>query len=484
MPVDPITGQMYPYADEAVEAPLAMRMIEHLPGISATLGFSMMRGSNTMMYGGFMDNEPRFFAKTRQARRAKRFAVAPGGAMSTPGAGGFYGGISGRGSLGRRAQSAAAAQKTPFLRSARLNNITGRPRALTRFHSRSIFSGAAGVYTPFGASSFLGNTKMGVGMLKNAGIELADGEKGFGPGLFSGIAAGVKTDALEAKAARGSARAMSKLGKVDDSISAMLKMNKAGQLSVSGGQFGRIIPKSAGLGMIAPAGQTVTQSAARLGGITAANTAGTMGVRGNLQASALTGAFTGYTAGYARGALGFGGTAGLTGRALQGAQAAETAFGKAIASFGDEGFKLASGKVLSGADEAVKFLQSTGGGSLFKQLGTKGTMAVAKAGGAGMLATRAAALAIPGLNVLATASLVYDLGKMGGELIKSGINFAKDANRSLQGSIAKPAFGMGYKDTEAAATSRARGVAAIQNSRLNARSMLGAEGAMMAAHYG
>jgi hypothetical protein len=45
-------------------------------------------------------------------------------------------------------------------------------------------------------------------------------------------------------------------------------------------------------------------------------------------------------------------------------------------------------------------------------------------------------------------------------------------------------FGMGYNDTEAAATSRARGVMAIQNSRLNARSMLGSEAGMMAAHFG
>ena len=79
---------------------------------------------------------------------------------------------------------------------------------------------------------------------------------------------------------------------------------------------------------------------------------------------------------------------------------------------------------------------------------------------------------------------MYDLGKMAGEVVKSGINLAKDAGKSLQGDIYKPSFGAGYKDTEAAATSRSRGVMAIQNSRLNARSMLGSEGAMMAAHYG
>jgi hypothetical protein len=93
-------------------------------------------------------------------------------------------------------------------------------------------------------------------------------------------------------------------------------------------------------------------------------------------------------------------------------------------------------------------------------------------------------MAIPGLNLLATASLVYDLGKMGGEVVKSGINLAKDAVKSMKGSMDKPLFGMGYKDNEVAATSRSRGVMAIQNSRLNARSALGSEAGMMASHFG
>ena len=475
------------------QTPLAFRMMEHIPGIGASIGFGMMRGSNTMMYGGFMDDGASLLAK----RRAKRYALMQGGSMSTPGAGGFYGGVRGGGILGRRARSAAAAEKAPFLRSARLNNITARPRALSRFHSMSIFSGAEGVYTPFAASSFLGNTKFGKSLVDRAGIKLKEGEKAFGPGMFSGITAGVKVDALERRALKGSSSAAAKLAKVDNSIGNLVRMNKPTGLLYSGGEFGRIIPKSVGAKtgsrMILPAGQTLAMTpsnfnAVALGTFDAAapmaTGAGNVGVRGNMMASSLTGAFTSYGAGYARGSLGFGGVGGLTGRALEGAGAAESAFGKAFAkAFGTEGLEIAGTKVI-GAEAAKTFLRTTGGGSLFKQLGTKGTMAIARSGGAGMLATRAAALAIPGLNLLATASLVYDLGKMGGELIKSGINFARDANRSLQGSIAKPAFGMGYKDTEAAATSRARGVMAIQNSRLNARSMLGTEGAMMAAHYG
>jgi hypothetical protein len=54
----------------------------------------------------------------------------------------------------------------------------------------------------------------------------------------------------------------------------------------------------------------------------------------------------------------------------------------------------------------------------------------------------------------------------------------------MQGTMNNDVFGNGYKDNEVAATSRARGVMAIQNSRLNARSLLGSEGAMMHAHFG
>jgi hypothetical protein len=122
-----------------------------------------------------------------------------------------------------------------------------------------------------------------------------------------------------------------------------------------------------------------------------------------------------------------------------------------------------------------------------KTLGSKGTASLVSQGGAkmaGILAMKGIGLALPGVQLVAAASLAYDLGKMGGEIVKNGINLVRDANISMQGSLAKPIFGMGYRDTEAAATSRARGVMAIQNSRLNARSALGGEAAMMAAHYG
>lgn len=124
-------------------------------------------------------------------------------------------------------------------------------------------------------------------------------------------------------------------------------------------------------------------------------------------------------------------------------------------------------------------------GKAFRELGYKQTFkAFGSTAGAKVLGARAAALALPGVQFVAAASLLYDVAKMGGEVVKSGINLARDASKSLQGSINKPMFGMGYQDTELAATSRARGVMAIQNSRLNARSVLGSEASMMAAHFG
>jgi hypothetical protein len=119
-------------------------------------------------------------------------------------------------------------------------------------------------------------------------------------------------------------------------------------------------------------------------------------------------------------------------------------------------------------------------------LGYKGAAHAAAAGGGRVaLAVGGQALlkAMPGLNMIFAADLAYQLAKLGGMAVKGAINFGKDAMKSMQGNISGGMFGT-YKDDEVRATSRARGVMAIQNSRLNARSLLGSEGSMMAAHFG
>jgi hypothetical protein len=80
--------------------------------------------------------------------------------------------------------------------------------------------------------------------------------------------------------------------------------------------------------------------------------------------------------------------------------------------------------------------------------------------------------------------LAHDIALGVGRLAGAGIKTAFGAAQSTLGSINKGVMGMGFKDNAVAATSRQRGVMAIQNSRLNARSALGSEAAMLNAHFG
>lgn len=136
---------------------------------------------------------------------------------------------------------------------------------------------------------------------------------------------------------------------------------------------------------------------------------------------------------------------------------------------------------------AARMGQKLVGEGIYKTLGVRGTAQAIKFGGAKVgMAVGASAIkaAVPGLNLIFAADMAYQLAKLGGLAVKAGINFGKDGMKSMQGNMHTGLFGAGYKDDEVRATSRARGVAAIQNSRLNARSLLGSEGAMMASHFG
>jgi hypothetical protein len=165
-----------------------------------------------------------------------------------------------------------------------------------------------------------------------------------------------------------------------------------------------------------------------------------------------------------------------------------------------------------GAEAAVKFMEKGGfqrvggqfaatkGGELVTKfgyqagqrvgLGTAVRVGMQKGGlkiGA-RLALAAGANAVPVVGQVVSAallaSLVMDVGQLGVAAFKSGVDFAKEGVQSYRGQINKGVMGMGYRDNTVAATSRARGVQAIQNSRLNARSVLGSEAGAMHAHFG
>ena len=80
------------------EAPLWARMTEVMPGIAASIGFSTMRGSNTLLRGGYMDGPSlgtgkvgskipgmSRLGKKLDASRAAKFRTLQGGTLSSYG---------------------------------------------------------------------------------------------------------------------------------------------------------------------------------------------------------------------------------------------------------------------------------------------------------------------------------------------------------------------------------------------------------------
>jgi len=444
---------------DAPLGPLALRMFEHSPIGSVTFGFSGFKGSNTLLRGGYFDDLSNAGSNGKIkskliARRAKRYNIFQNdGAMS-----------------GVR-QSKFLGTKPGWARSKLQNMNYLDPRNFFRYSSASVYGeGIQGGIKPL--SGLMGTVSRYGGIqraFENAGVkDVRDERNMFSGGLNSIISAGRKLDKLERKAATGNARALTKLQTADRSMYNVLKMNTP-ELFNSRNFFSLNL------------GSQYDEAASHFVGV---SNAGKVGVRGNLAASTAYGSYTQYFAGYSRGALGFAREGGLYGNAAKGAQAAEKAFAGAFEKAAAKGGAISRLGVGTTERAGAEYLAKSGGKALFRELGVAGVREIAASGGAKLLAARAASLAVPGLNVIAAVSFAYDIGKMAGEAIKSTIELGKDAVKSMKGTIYKPSFGMGYKDTEAAATSRSRGVMAIQNSQLNARSALGGEAAMLAAHYG
>lgn len=146
--------------------------------------------------------------------------------------------------------------------------------------------------------------------------------------------------------------------------------------------------------------------------------------------------------------------------------------GAAGKAFGRKGATVATGEVLEAGGRQSLRLAGTaykaGEKKFAGQLAVKGL-------------TKIGSRAIP---VVGWAMLAADLGGMALAGVKKGAELTKDGIKSFQGQIQKPIFGMGYKDNAINATSRSRGLTAIQSSRLNARNALGHEAGMMSSHFG
>jgi hypothetical protein len=112
--------------------------------------------------------------------------------------------------------------------------------------------------------------------------------------------------------------------------------------------------------------------------------------------------------------------------------------------------------------------------------GTRAAQILARTAG-----SRGVALGLRAAPGVGTAMLAYDITKGLGTLAGRGARLGIDAVKSAQGDLIKRGpMGMGYVDNSVAATSRQRGVMAISNSRLNARSFLGQEASYLHQNFG
>jgi len=163
MPLNPLTGQFEDYVDPQADKSLGMRMLEDIPGISASVGLSSRRGANTLMRGGYFDDVSR-----RATKRAMYQVFQNGSLAPTPATRKSF--LFGS----RRFASDTLAEtsgKMAFAKTSRVNNAFWRPRNLSRFHSLSVFGAAEGntLYTyAQGHRLFNKTQKFGMGALREA----------------------------------------------------------------------------------------------------------------------------------------------------------------------------------------------------------------------------------------------------------------------------------------------------------------------------
>lgn len=468
MPLNPITGQ-FEYGGASydmptmsagmaasgmgavgADVPLAFQMLENMPGITAMALFNARRFANTMEKGGYRDvldpadikkagrTQIRRAGQKRRALRAGAFVPdATGNIVQTASDSRFL--------FGSR-RGATAAGKTPFLKQSIGTNFP-RPRNFGRFASLSHLSGVA-----------------------NAGqYTFAQGMSGFVSPMFERTKVG--------QAARASAQAA---GFSDDA--ALLSGGVLGRLSTMGRSYGATMAESGASSRSPIARRRAAKATKTIQGIDRSlDVMGATGPTMNQRVAATAGGFL------TRNFLEDVGTIldeDLIKRGVS--PAGYRPFDPTNMTASQARYRTMFEKVLGTGpelDDAMKAINSARVRKTAVQAFSAGERGIAAKLGGRYLAAQYAKVATP-VNVIGTASVLYDLSKMAATGIVSAGNFAKEAVKSMQGSMRKPLFGMGYQDNEVAATSRSRGVMAIQNSRLNARSMLGAEASMMAAHFG
>lgn len=423
--------------------PYLTHVMEGMPGTVQSFGTTAFRGSNTIMTGGWADR----FNMGRKAGAGRFFGRRRAGPPEPMKVGGMF-----------------------------KNNNPFRPRNWTRYGSQEMFFKDA-AYTPFSFAPGSINWAARKGHLGDmakgwAGEEGAGGKVVTG-GMFGQISAAERLGKMtslggdtakftgqylgRAEQALGTPglQAYGALGGAEARTATYMSMQgKLGQYA--GGYLNALRSPAANisseLGAFTRTGSYMTEPLMRQGGVsvTRSFSTGTWG-RGSKPVASEAFARGGAVAQEALMHLG-----GLSAEQIGGKIGVKAGYGaikSALTKGGTEKLAFAAAdKLAFGAGAKV----------------------------AGALGARAALSAVPYVNIALWASMAYDLTK---SLVPASAKFATDAYKSYKG-WGSASFGGGYKTHEAAVTSRSRGVAAIQNSRLNARSVLGSEAGGMASYYG
>ncbi len=458
------------------------------------IGFANFRGQNTILKGGFLDNKSSTGIGANSRAKFRPFignSMMPG---ARPGAEQFVGGKNifgkttkrGRKMEAKNAKALSLGQpgKTGSFKRFRRGNLTADPRAFMRNPNLSGFGAhSAGFASP--------NAGGALASISNQGAKLfgkGKNETLFSGGIFSRTGAVTK---LERRAARGRSTARGDLN-----LTRIAKMNTpvspftTTPWGIRGPQGRFVSPRATDViqhGALGPlidkgaAGQALTVGERRqmaIAGISGKHSKSLFRMM-HTEGGSIAAGFGERTSVAASGNI-IAATSDkyfvspLTKALEKNASLMNRALGAGIGMQGQLASSLAPGILAQRTGLMAEEIVQKG---IVKTLGVRGAAEAVGAGGARLavgIGMTTLGKAIPGINLLFAADMAYQLAKLGGLAVKGAINFGKDGMKSMQGNISGGVFG-GYKDNEVAATSRARGVAAIQNSRMNARSLLGSE---------
>lgn len=401
---------------ENQQIPMWADLMSEIPPLTATMGYQLRRGGNTILKGGFRDTQRGFIRRgVGQTRSRLGFGAGRG---------------------------ASHAVNRGWGRGWWENWNPGNFRTFGRFSSEEVFR-PGGKYTPF-AFSAAGNwvgrvaaadesTRIGSWLGRRGFSGLGTGEALFGQGALSRISAVSRIGSMS------DARFAARYAGGGSSMMGGATSRQAAQHNILAGTTGRASQYAAGMASVFTEGGLGSRFDRKLMFSPDVSARGVQNIQRGRQW-----------------ALGAGREIGL--EVGEGAAQWST---RRIAGGGVKtaGRALAAGNIGKAGTAAAKMTGLLGGKAVMFLGGPIGIAA-------------------------ATAWTVYDVARLTTKAAGYAARTAAAGVRSFQGGLNTGIMDQNFQNTTAGMTSRARGVQAIQNSRLNARSVLGSEAGYMASHFG